>query len=367
MFCFETLNVTDAFTQICEVFNDYLDHPVHSRHGDILETKNSRNGPVLKFTVPVCVSYKEPTRRTLINPTRDANPFFHIFESLWMLAGRNDLAPLKYFVSNFDNYSDDGETLNGAYGYRWRHAHIRPGPQEVGDEIGGYDQIEILIKHLKEQPNTRRAVLQMWDVRNDLLKIDTSKDVCCNLSALFQVRYKEGINEKWLDMTVFNRSNDAIWGLTGANAVHFSVLQEYIALAIDAIPGMYYQITNDLHTYLDKYKGKIWLKDKTSPKLYYPGMEEVNDLYPDSKSRVLFDKDVKYLFEQDGYKRVHDLVYMKDEVATPFIAKVVIPMLLVYGHWKLGNKQLTYSNMMDIQNSDWRHAVEQWLLKRINK
>ena len=34
---------------------------------------------------------------------------------------------------------------------------------------------------------SRRAVLQMWNVEDDLLKVDSSRDVCCNLSVLFTV------------------------------------------------------------------------------------------------------------------------------------------------------------------------------------
>ena len=364
MFCFKTRNVTDAFNQICETFEGFLLEGDQYKFAHMMETTQSRNGPVVKFTVPVCVAYERPTDRVLLNGTRDANPFFHIFESLWMLAGRNDLAPLKYFVSTFGDYSDNGETLNGAYGYRWRHAHIRPEEQEVGNEIQGYDQLEILIKHLLLQPYTRRAVLQMWDVRNDLLKIDTSKDVCCNLSALFQVRNRNinGVPGCWLDMTVFNRSNDAIWGLTGANAVHFSVLHEYVALAIGAMVGTYYQITNDLHTYVDRFKPALWLVEDTEPRARDD--KDVNRLY---QTRSAFDKDIHYLFEQDGYKMVSDLYYMKDEVTTPFIREVVIPMLLVYGHWKNGERQRAYANLMDIKHTDWRLAVELWLIKRMNK
>ena len=32
-----------------------------------------------------------PTKELLFDPDRDANPFFHFMEGLWMLAGFNDL------------------------------------------------------------------------------------------------------------------------------------------------------------------------------------------------------------------------------------------------------------------------------------
>ena len=76
----------------------------------------SRNGPVLQAPWPVTTVYQNPLERVVFWPERDANPFFHLYESLWMLAGRNDIAPLTRYAKNMANYSDDGETQHGAYG-----------------------------------------------------------------------------------------------------------------------------------------------------------------------------------------------------------------------------------------------------------
>src|SRR5437667_12765939 len=78
----------------------------------------SRNGPVMVVDEPVIIIYTHPRERVLLNYYRDANPFFHLYESLWMLAGRNDLKSLEFFVGHMKDYSDDGLTFNGAYGHR---------------------------------------------------------------------------------------------------------------------------------------------------------------------------------------------------------------------------------------------------------
>jgi hypothetical protein len=57
----------------------------------------SRNGPVRVSPYPVVTTYANPAERVLFSPMRDANPFFHLFEALWMLAGRNDLPWLVQF------------------------------------------------------------------------------------------------------------------------------------------------------------------------------------------------------------------------------------------------------------------------------
>ena len=49
--------------------------------------KDSRNGPVLEFPEPVLICYNRPVERVLFYPSRDANPFFHLMEGLWMLVG----------------------------------------------------------------------------------------------------------------------------------------------------------------------------------------------------------------------------------------------------------------------------------------
>lgn len=212
--------------------------------------EETRNGPVLQIDEPVMITYEKPTERVLFNSERDCNPFFHVYEAMWMLAGRNDVAPLAYYTPTIKNYSDDGKTFNGAYGYRWKHAETvnerrTVGPDTYADFTRGgvsyIDQLDCIVDHLTRLPNSRRAVLQMWNVEDDLLKIGSdlecmqgklSKDVCCNLSVMFSIRssltthgadHRYDVNRgmdkevRHLDMAVTNRSNDLIWGMLGAN------------------------------------------------------------------------------------------------------------------------------------------------------
>src|SRR6478609_1680793 len=115
------------------------------------EREPSRNGDVIVFPTPVTTIYQRPTERVLFDERRDANPFFHLFESLWMLAGRNDSAFLDRFVKDFGyRYAEEGGELWGAYGNRWRNHW-------------GEDQLETIVQRLKRDPRDRRIVLQMWD------------------------------------------------------------------------------------------------------------------------------------------------------------------------------------------------------------
>jgi len=196
--------------------------------------RESRNGPVLQAPWPVCTVYERPWERVLFWPERDANPFFHLYESLWMLAGRNDVVPLLRYAKQMAAYSDDGSLLWGAYGFRWRrHFDI--------------DQLELIAEALKRNPEDRRQVLQMWDVEADLGR--QGKDLPCNLEATFQIN-----TEGKLELTVFNRSNDIIWGAYGANAVHFSFLLEYMANWIGVPMGVYRQVSVNYHAYVEVFE-----------------------------------------------------------------------------------------------------------------
>jgi hypothetical protein len=94
----------------------------------------------------------------------------------------------------------------------------------------------------------------MWDPETDLGR--QGKDLPCNLTATFQINVDGA-----LDLSVFNRSNDIIWGCYGANAVHFSFLLEYMARWIGVPVGRYSQISINWHGYLETFKPLAEKKD----------------------------------------------------------------------------------------------------------
>lgn len=206
-----------------------------------------RGQKTYEYPYPVLTIYTRPQERVLFCPTRDPNPFFHFFEPLWMLAGRNDVAFLERFVKRMVEYSDDGTVFHGAYGHRWRHWF-------------GFDQIEEVIKQLKADPDTRRAVITMWAPNGDCISADggaggqSAKDLPCNTQIYLKVRNGA------LRMTVCNRSNDILWGLYGANATQFSVLQEYIAGKVGVTVGPLATLSDSWHVYTTGPGGELYTK-----------------------------------------------------------------------------------------------------------
>jgi len=164
--------------------------------------------------------------RTILLEARRWNPAFALVEAAWVVTGRNDVKTLANFIKNFDDYSDDGLTLRGAYGYRLRHFFNR-------------DQIEIAINELIERPLSRRAVLSLYSA--DDLGLD-SKDIPCNIQVA--LRQTQGR----LDITVFNRSND-LWLGVPYNWFVFRMLQHMIADRLGVPCGIQRHVSSCLHLY----------------------------------------------------------------------------------------------------------------------
>lgn len=302
----------------------------------------SRNGPVLLFPEPVTSVYEQPEERVLYWPERDANPFFHLMESIWMVAGRNDVKFLSQFVSRMVSYSDDGATFHGAYGYRWRE-HFR------------VDQLKSIISALTANPDDRRQVLQIWDARADLG--GKGKDLPCNLGAHFQIAC-----DGRLDMSVYNRSNDLVWGCYGANAVHFSFLHEFMARAIGVDTGIYRQVSDNLHAYLDPLRQVQDLKDFAPS----AGGEPSSPYAVDTVHPFPILSTSLPAWEQDLQRFMADPeeVWFND----PFFRRVAKPMYAAHKAYKADRTESRFSNALEIleqcEATDWKLAAEQWINRR---
>ena len=310
--------------------------------------QESRTGRVIEYPQPVMTTYKRPEERVLFYPSRDANPFFHLFEALWMLAGKNDLEYVSRFNSRMKDFSDDGKILNGAYGYRWRQYWKK-------------DQLDLLVEHLTHNPNSRRAVLQMWSV-DDLQKIvdePACKDVPCNTQVYFKLRKGR------LDMTVSCRSNDIIWGTYGANAVHFSVLQEYMAARLGKPIGNYHHLSDSFHAYeavYNKMLDIIQQKNKGDTLWYdsYLGWNNGMHYSPEPMFTNVdkIDQDLRNFITAPFYKH---------KWGNSFFPETTIPMLLAWNAYKKKDYDLAIREARGITALDWRKASIEWLERRAKK
>lgn len=242
--------------------------------GEPVDVRGRKTTEILNYVTEIT----EPWHHCILIPSRRWNPWLAMSEALWILAGRNDVAALKPYNSRISDFSDDGNTLYGAYGARL------------------YEQIDPLIERLRKDPSDRRAVLSIWDnsgmalvnagvdERHILLHNDltvNSKDPPCNDMVFFKLR------DNKLHMTVMCRSNDIHWGLYAVNLPTFGILQEYIAARLGVDMGTQTHLSNSFHVYTDD-KAAVEITDRmlyreTEDKPAYPEHEVLFHNFPDIK------------------------------------------------------------------------------------
>ena len=303
----------------------------------------SRNGPVRVAPGPVITEYSHPMERVLFNPDRDANAVFHLLESLWMLAGREDVAPLLPYNARMAEYAEPDGTIHGAYGYRWR-------------QMFGCDQILEIVHELRAKPSSRQCVMQMWSALADL-GVD-KRDRPCNTHIYFRIVQYPGVNGasapfSELEMTVCCRSNDALWGAYGANAVHFSILQELMARAIGVQVGKYIQFSNNFHAYTAVPVAARWLEQPPEPMHVHGSYPKIIPLLQGDETIEDFFVDCRTIF-----KPVLEQVWL-----TSFFHRVVAPLKQVYDNRKAGAR--TWKVQLDyVADCDWKQAFIEWSARR---
>lgn len=167
----------------------------------------------------------DPRDRIATESWRKMNIGFAIIDALSHIVGDNRVEPLLQFVPGFIQYSSNGKTIDGSYGAR---IHMN-------------GQIHQVIKMLKENPMTRRAVISIYQGPLDLNGFG-GVNTPCTLNFHFLVRNKR------LHMKVMMRSNDVILGLTN-DIFTFTMFHEYISAKTGIPLGDYTHFASSFHVY----------------------------------------------------------------------------------------------------------------------
>jgi thymidylate synthase len=170
---------------------------------------------------------QRPRERCLFLPNRGNDVIASLAETIWVLAGRDDIEWLSTFLPRAHKFSDDGTTWRGAYGPRLRNWN-------------GVDQIAECLRLLLEEVSSRRAVMSLFDPQRDFV---TSMDIPCNNWLHWMVR------DRQLHLAVAVRSNDIIWGFSGVNSFEWSVLQEMMAFWVGVEVGDATYLAGSFHLY----------------------------------------------------------------------------------------------------------------------
>ncbi len=103
----------------------------------------------------------------------------------------------------------------------------------------GQDQIQNVLRMLRDKRDTRQAVIQIFDAIDI---VNEHKDVPCTCTLQFFLR------DGRLDLLTYMRSNDVFMGLPH-DAFAFTMLQEVIAASLGVELGVYKHALGSLHLY----------------------------------------------------------------------------------------------------------------------
>jgi thymidylate synthase len=153
-----------------------------------------------------------------------------IAEQVWFAAGaRKPDDFLRDFTKIWDDFTNPGDVVTVAYGYRWRR-HF------------GRDQLGKLIAMLEKDPSSRQGVVVTWDPASDGLGGVSKGNVPCPYT--FTVNIIGGR----LNMMNVVRSNDMILGFPH-DVAGFALLQLMLAQRLGVRPGTYSHIIANAHVY----------------------------------------------------------------------------------------------------------------------
>lgn len=163
-------------------------------------------------------------------------------ELLWFLRGETNIKSLQEdSIHIWDEWADENGDLGPVYGYQWRNFPRVDWDDGDPSLAGSVDQIEQLIKGLKEDPNDRRHIVCAW---NPGMRHDMALPPC---HAFFQFYVRQN---KYLDCQLYQRSADTFLGVP-FNISSYSLLTAIIALKVGLEPGKFHHTLGDAHLYVN--------------------------------------------------------------------------------------------------------------------
>lgn len=149
-------------------------------------------------------------------------------ELIWMLNGDTNTAFLhQHNCKIWDDWADSEGNLGKIYGHQWRN-------------LEGNDQMQNLINGIKNDPFSRRHIVNAWNA-NELGQMSLTP---CH--AFFQCYVDNG----YLDLVMYQRSWDTFLGAS-YNIAQYALLNHIIARATGLQPRRLIINAGDAHIYLN--------------------------------------------------------------------------------------------------------------------
>jgi thymidylate synthase len=185
-----------------------------------------------------------------------------IYELLWFLKGDTNIKYLKdHGVSIWDEWADENGNLGPVYGKQWR--------SWAGPDGKSVDQLQEVLKQLKNTPDSRRIIVSAWNPSElSLMKLHP-----CHAVFQFYVAPPDeeaGETKGKLSCQLYQRSADVFLGVP-FNIASYALLTMMIARECDLDLGDFVWTGGDTHIYLN-HLGQVELQLGRTPRAL-PQME----------------------------------------------------------------------------------------------
>lgn len=194
-----------------------------------------------------------------------------IYELLWFLSGRTDVAWLQERkVTIWDEWATadacakfgrKAGDLGPVYGHQWRNFGASCETDEVGQftqyKNDGVDQVKWLLAEIKKNPNSRRLIITGWNPKE---QGQVALPPCHTLFQFF-------VQEEKLSCQLYQRSADLFLGVP-FNIASYSLLTMMVAQVCGLKLGDFVHTFGDLHLYsnhLEQAKLQLSRDCKTLP------------------------------------------------------------------------------------------------------
>jgi thymidylate synthase len=207
-----TLNIDSGVDGYATVVNHVIEHG----------QRRSPRGIATLDAGPVCVVIHDVTHSLPLGIGRGLNRRIAAVEAVQLIGGFSNPDLVVRASANFKRFQEDDGSFHGAYGNRV------------------YGQLYNVVKKLRDDPDTRQAVITVWDSFKD--NTPNKKDYPCTIALGFAK-----IDGK-LDLNVTMRSQD-VWLGAPYDWFQFTQLQQTVARRLGIRPGTYYHTTWSTHLY----------------------------------------------------------------------------------------------------------------------
>jgi thymidylate synthase len=220
---------------------------------------------------------------------RGTVPGIGAVEACQLLAGATVPKLVTAVGPMFKNYTEDNGMFHGAYGIRTQ------------------SQYAPIIERLKADPDTRQAVVTIWNPELDLLA--NKRDYPCTILHQFRIR-----NNK-LNMSVYMRSND-VWLGAAYDFFQFTRVQLSMASILGIEAGTYNHHVGSLHIYEQHYDSAENLKHTTEPYEDIPAItghswENVSDLAMDALTAAIHHEEGSLLYNLHPFEQWYAIAMIK--------------------------------------------------------